>query len=381
MIAATDHLETSSGKPRLAALDSLRGLASLAVLFGHTLTVCEWNSGFSRWLLVNNLFDGRSAVTMFFVLSGFVLTLGHLGESRKPLNLVPFYARRATRIWLPWFAFFLLSLLAKTYFHFSLPQTIPPLTAYHLSFWTQDITFIDVLRQMIFQLYNSERVLLPQDWSLGIELRASLLIPFFLIFARKSWIVLAAAAWVIAWVKPSGGFYYASFAIGVITAQLHARQTYLVNSWVLLLAGYLLYQSRWIYEVARLCPDSIGEREIWLIGAVGCGLLILAALRCLTLRRILEHPLLAHLGRVSYSLYLVQVIVLLCLAPWIVKALNTLGVLSGAWLQLLLLLAVTSICLILADLGERWIEVPCIHLGKFLTRWLESHALVRKFKV
>lgn len=109
--------------------------------------------------------------------------------------------------------------------------------------------------------------------------------------------------------------------------------------------------------------------------------MILVTLRSLKLRRILEHPLLAHLGRVSCPLYLVQVIVLLCLAPWIVKTFNIMGVLSGAWLQLLLLLAVTSICLVLADLGERWIEVPCIHLGKYFTRWLESHALVRKFKV
>ena len=101
MIPASDHLQTSSGRPRLEALDSLRGLDSLAVLLGHTLAVCQLNSNFSHWPLINNMFDGRSAVTMFFVLSGFVLTLGHVSHSKRPLYLVPFYARRITRFWLP----------------------------------------------------------------------------------------------------------------------------------------------------------------------------------------------------------------------------------------------------------------------------------------
>ena len=67
------HLQTSAGKPRLSALDSLRGLASLAVLFGHTLLVFQCELSYSQWFLIHNLFDGRSAVTLFFVLSGLVL--------------------------------------------------------------------------------------------------------------------------------------------------------------------------------------------------------------------------------------------------------------------------------------------------------------------
>jgi peptidoglycan/LPS O-acetylase OafA/YrhL len=379
--SATDHLQTSTGRPRLGALDSLRGLASLAVLLGHTLAVCQWDSEFSRWLFINNLFDGRSAVTMFFVLSGFVLTMGHLSEARRPLYLIPFYARRITRIWLPWFAFFLISFVAKTYLRFPFPETIPSITAHHASFWSQDMTFIDILKQMVFQLHNSKRMLLPQDWSLGVELRASLLIPLFLLIVRKNWAILTLAALALPWLKPSGGYYYASFAIGVLAAHLNSKTEHIPNGTLMLLFGILLYQARWIFDVTEALPFFMNEREVWFLGSAGCGLIILGTLKCMKFRKILEHSLLAHLGRVSYSLYLVQVIVLLCLAPWIVVALNSVGIHSEAWLQVLLLVIVAGVCLVLADIGERWIEVPCIRLGKLVTRRLERSTVVKMVKI
>ena len=90
-------LASQSNPCRLQAFDSLRGIAAFAVLLGHTLAVCDWDTGFSTWPVIHNLFDGRAAVTMFFVLSGFVLTFGSL-RSGKTMLLLPFYVRRLTRI-------------------------------------------------------------------------------------------------------------------------------------------------------------------------------------------------------------------------------------------------------------------------------------------
>jgi len=92
------QLPTSSGQARLGALDSLRGIAAFVVLLSHTLGVCQWNTKFMRFPFLNSMFDGHSAVTLFFVLSGFVLTFSHLNDSKKSFYLIPFYARRFTRI-------------------------------------------------------------------------------------------------------------------------------------------------------------------------------------------------------------------------------------------------------------------------------------------
>lgn len=378
MKAGTDHLQTSTGRPRLEALDSLRGLASLAVLLGHTMAVCQWDPGFSSWLFINNLFDGRSAVTMFFVLSGFVLALGHVSAEARPIVLVPFYGRRITRIWLPWFAIFLISLIARQFLLLPYPQTIPPVSAHHTSFWSNEYSFSDILRQMVFLLHDSTKMLLPQDWSLGVELKASLLIPVIIWLARKELPLLIIATIAVAWLKPTGGYYYASFGIGVIAAYAYTGTNRLPNGVVLACIGIILYQIRWFHHFTDLLPHYMAECEVWMLGSVACALILLGSLKCRMLQRTLELRLLAHLGRISYSLYLVQLIVLLCAAPWIVAFLNWIGIQSEFWLQILLLTIVTTICVILADYGERWIEVPCIRLGKCLTDRLDKNRWVRK---
>lgn len=376
-----EHLPTSSGSERLGALDSLRGLASCAVLFGHIMGVCAWDISFTQIPFVRQLFDGRSAVTLFFVLSGFVLTFRHLNRPTAPFSLVPFYARRFTRIWLPWFAFFLLSLLAKEWFR-------PPWTASHFHEsdwlghqWSGDTTRGEMAKQMLFQLHDATRMLLSQDWSLGVELRASLLIPVFLLILRWNWLALAAAGLALSYFAHSTGYYMTSFAAGVLAACWHGRTTHFQYGILLPVIGIIFYQARWLGENSRIFPSWIQEREIWLLGTIGCVLIILGALKCGRMRKLLEHRFFLYLGRISYSLYLVQMIVLLCIAPRMVSAFDSLGVRSVGLMQFLLLIAVSCLCLALADLAERFIEVPCIRLGKSLTTWLNKHSLVRRLRI
>ena len=167
----------------------------------------------------------------------------------------------------------------------------------------------------------------------------------------------------------------------MLAARFHAIPTKLPHGGLLLALGGIFYQVRWVFGFTDFLPDFIGEREVWMLGSAGCGLFILGTLKALKFRSLLERPALTHLGRVSYSLYLVQVIVLLCLAPWIVFGLNSIGIHSQPILQFLLVITITGVCLVLADCGERWIEVPCIHLGKLVTRRLESLQVGRKLKV
>lgn len=80
----------SDPKPRLQALDGLRGLAIGAVLLHHAVS---WTGG-PTWV------GGHHGVTLFFVLSGFLITFLLLAEfgSTATISLRWFYARRAARI-------------------------------------------------------------------------------------------------------------------------------------------------------------------------------------------------------------------------------------------------------------------------------------------
>jgi peptidoglycan/LPS O-acetylase OafA/YrhL len=80
----TSMANASSGTSLLPQIDGLRGFAILAVLYQH-----GFSHGVARVLGNHGLFpylqgNGWMGVSLFFLLSGFVLALGFVGPQRKP---------------------------------------------------------------------------------------------------------------------------------------------------------------------------------------------------------------------------------------------------------------------------------------------------------
>ena len=126
----------------------------------------------------------------------------------------------------------------------------------------------------------------------------------------------------------------------------------------------------------------VGEqRWVWFATSIGCGLIILATMHSVWIRRLLEHRHFLFLGRISYSLYLTQLIVLMCVAPWVVVGLNHMGIVHPNLVQGFLLVSVTVSCVGLSALTERWIETPCIGLGKRVTAWVGGVRLLHRWRV
>jgi peptidoglycan/LPS O-acetylase OafA/YrhL len=87
-------------RPVMPELDSIRGIAILAVLFYHGLYWQVDLTTFPHWQrrLLSLMWPGRLGVNLFFVLSGFLIT-GLLMDSRARPNFYRrFYVRRALRI-------------------------------------------------------------------------------------------------------------------------------------------------------------------------------------------------------------------------------------------------------------------------------------------
>lgn len=94
---------------RIKELDSIRGLSAIVILLFH--------------LRAQGAFAlGWSAVDMFFVLSGFLITSIILDKKDSPGFLKAFYARRTLRIWPAYYV----SLLALVVIDRTLAQTTPP---------------------------------------------------------------------------------------------------------------------------------------------------------------------------------------------------------------------------------------------------------------
>lgn len=371
-----------SESKRVEYLDSIRGLAALFVLLAHTIGAFDWPATYGRvcgWPFVSILFNGKEAVCMFFVLSGFVLSKPYAGATKsggpRRMFLPTFYLRRFTRIWLPWFFVFVLSLVARK-FWFSQPLTDPPVSKWLGQFWRAPLTAGDFFRQCAFLLHDNSRQLLNQDWSLGVELKGSLLIPLFLFLLPGKRLPALLALAVALSVFGRSGHCYVSFIIGVSLAG-HGepivgwlRRAGRLARVLWLVFGLSLYQS-----LSLLLTHFPETRTLykcgWIATSLGCALVLLAAFSSQSVQKLLSRKPLVFLGRVSYSVYLLQFIIILCCLPPLVRLANGCGLVNRPALFALVLLASVGATVGCSAITYRFVEQPAINLGHRLTRKIQ----------
>lgn len=137
---------------------------------------------------------------------------------------------------------------------------------------------------------------------------------------------------------------------------------YLVNHrWqrqFFLLIGIFLYTSGSIFQGL-----DVNETVVWFSSGLGAGLILLFVLGSARTQAILSHPVLRQIGKVSYSAYLIHMLILLCLTPHLLTWLESITMNRfGLWLGGYLLTVVLVQCLSLICYYA--LEIPSISLGR-----------------
>lgn len=290
---------------RVSALDSVRGIAALVVVLHHTVLMASAPSPV----------PGRASVMVFFVLSGYVLTLS---LARADQTYTAFALRRVIRIFAPYAVAILvaasMALLIK-------PKQIPELSPWFNEWWQTPVSSTMVVRHLLMTGRNWDFQLDSVAWSLVYELRISLIFPI-LCWATRRWPVVVLFASLLLNLacsaalgcglrcQPFGAssnaetvlmtlYFVPHFVAGIICAQHSSsiKQTIkTVPSAVLALISVVL--------LAQLKQDwSLFAGSVVIVASAAAGRFD-AALLC--------RPAL-WLGRISYSLYLTHMIVLLTL--------------------------------------------------------------------
>lgn len=362
---------------RLGALDGLRGVAALVVVFHHISLIAapliEPVPGRSVQILslwwwleytpLKLLTGGREAVLVFFVLSGLVVALPALKHA--DFSWPGFLAGRFVRLYLPaWGAMLLAAGLVLL-----LPRSLDRVTS---TDWigTTNLQSIDITR------FLNEMTLMVSGpkvdnvlWTLRWEATFSVLLPVFVLLAvvlRRWWLPtagLAVGLGVLGAVIGSEPLSYLPvFFLGTLTG-VHVRQ---IQAWgdrlrarpgavrwaAVVVAGLLLLILSYLLQpVVPL--DSVGNQGLQQLAALGALLLVFAAVAQTGWRRMLERRVPQFLGRISFSLYLVHV-------PVIV----TIAYLIGDWNWLLLLPLGVPAALLTGWLFHRVIEVPLHRLAR-----------------
>lgn len=351
---------------RVAALEGLRGIAATIVVVRHTSNAIALPDGTRRALLegpLAPLFDAQAAVALFFVLSGFVLT-GSLARGSSAPDTAQFWVKRVFRIHPPYAVALLLTWVAS--FAYLVPEAGAPFTN-----WLRSLAGVhlapDALAAALLYPGPADHQL-DVGWTLAIEMTWSLLLPLLYWIARAThWGVavgLAAAPLGFSG-APLFALYGLHFAVGMAIALERDRVTALLGSLgtaaasLLWLAALALASAPlllgWHRALAGILMPDISDPAAVALRVPGTALLLGLALTLPWWQRLLAHPAALFLGRISYSLYLLHMGVLVLATRWIAPEGLAASIALGA--------LVLGSSIALSVLFHRAVERPAIALG------------------
>jgi peptidoglycan/LPS O-acetylase OafA/YrhL len=337
----------------------VRGVAAVTVVAGHALMAVSHGDDWFAWIQRNPLIallNLRLAVEAFFVLSGFVLA-SSLARNRHASELPQYAVRRVFRIHVP-YVFAVLFSWAASFFYGPLRSEVGPI--FH-HFAKIHLTGAELARSLTFPGTAGHQV--PVGWTLEVEMVFSLLLPLLFWLARRTHqaVLLAACALPLAW-GPQGHptlKYALDFGIGIalfLERERVARALARIGAplAVGLLAVGLASAAlpRWLGWPLRF--DGSSPAEILLQGVGATALVALGGFHPFVRRFFAVRPCL-YLGRISYSLYLLHVPVLLVLASLPVGG-------GDLWIPI----AAFVLVLPLSALSYRLVERPAVVAGNRL---------------
>jgi peptidoglycan/LPS O-acetylase OafA/YrhL len=356
---------------RLYFLDSIRGLAAFAVLLNHCFLALPdiiaktYIVPIIKWTPLRVIMVGRPAVIIFFVLSGFALGLSLLNS--KNATYKNFMIRRVCRIYPPYVAAILFSILI--YFLVQ-PQIIPTLEPWFNKNWGDGAGANIVAGHILMVNRPQDASLNSVVWSLAYEMRISLLFPLLFIIAQLAGLrvflgltlgftllIEGALSYFQIYHAPFhnsgwldgvlGTLHFIVFFAGGLVMAMHMERIGQIA------AKLPWYATLFLWLIAGATLTSYND----FIGGLGAVLIIGLSLGSTRVQNLLHLAPLKWLGKVSYSLYLFHLPILLAATH----------LFYGKMPILVYLVPASVLSLVVAGLAYRFIEEPSINMGRALS--------------
>jgi len=342
--SARQCLEVPRDKlPRIGYLESIRGLAALQVLLLHffgafahdlvsSLPAGATVAGYIHLSPLYFLYDGYSAVYIFFALSGYVLTRSFERHLARPSSQI---LARIIRLGLPAIAAALVAAAVMLIFG-KLNVEAGELTGatWFANQWNADVSFLSIIRDgtvnALFLGYRGfphigflapwqqpiEQSFVAPLWTLSIEFYGSMIVLGLCWCARRSrvlwwWVVLLGAIFTIRSA-------YVCFFIGHLLASFHRAERPAPVSKLLpifsIIFGVLLcvlaevWRPQWLQSLCAdptylLFPGQSAPMQLKTYGAI---LVLVGIIDLEVARRFLSTPWLVARSKLSFPLYLIH---------------------------------------------------------------------------
>jgi peptidoglycan/LPS O-acetylase OafA/YrhL len=371
-------------------LEGLRGIAAMQVVLLHFVSAFMPETAQHAWPPLRVLFDGHTAVYVFFLISGAVLTPSFARPGPFAAKLV----KRVVRLGIPVAAAATIATLLLAVW----PDAHLRAAALTGSAWlamdsSGAPTLVHLMREIgldsLLLGYREATLFAPLAerlppmelsldapfWSLHLELYGSLLVLCLAwLRARSAWLhhIAIAAAVILFGTHPMFLFVLGHLLAPVMSVRVggheRLRAVLPVAGTLLLAAGLALSATKdWrVIEACRVWLDNVefaAVPNLFQFASQLAALLIFAGvLLCSPVQALLERQACRHLGRLSFGIYLLHFPILFTVACLsFIGTRNTLPQTASLAVVFALFVGLT---LVAATLFERWIDRPAIALSR-----------------
>ena len=298
-------------KVHFPGLNGVRFIAALLVIVDHTELFKSYLGLPTLWANSYSAYLGAFGVSIFFVLSGFLITYLLLEEQKEgPIQIKHFYLRRILRIWPLYYLLVLLGFLVIPYLNF---LQVPQYSSDMSDSLDRFLLFFGLAANVAF-VYFPTVAFANILWSVAVEEQFYLFWPHVVKIRQKLLGVMLFLLLLYLILKFHAGELdpkleeliirsrFSSMIIGGIGAYLLFHQKaiiqFLYHRWVqvALLFLFIVFGMDWIDF------KSLSWMQDELVSVVLCGLIINVATNKQSILN-LENSVFSYLGKLSYGLY------------------------------------------------------------------------------
>jgi peptidoglycan/LPS O-acetylase OafA/YrhL len=344
----------------LSGLNGLRAIAALAVVFAHISQKGIADFGLPFFI---DLPMAGYGVTLFFVISGFLITYLLLKEHTKTdtIDIKKFYARRILRIWPIYYLFIIACFLI--FFYLNKTNEIFVSGLWYYVFFAANIPFI----------FQNGILILVHYWSIGVEEQFYLFWPWIVRFSKNKLLNIAIVIFfmlfvtkLLLWFSLGPGSYSYRFImvtrfhcmmIGAIGAILFfhrkSRIIYFFSTKYVQLFSWVLF---FLMGLGIIHIPAVVGQEIIAFASLS---MIIGQVTVKDRLFNLENKLCDFIGKISYGIYVIHPIIVLVLS----RVFKNMDVSTGIK-YIVVYSSVIGFTLFFAWLSYTYFEMPFLKLKR-----------------